>query len=134
MRCPYKGLAAFERDDAEYFFGREGLVAELVAHLVGASLLAVVGPSGSGKSSVVQGRAAAHARRRRPAWKPELEPGRAPPGEAPRASCDAPCAGSRRIAAACSCVDQFEELFTACRTSDERADVPLICCCAPSRS
>ena len=38
--CPYKGLASFDRDDAEYFFGREGLVAELVAHLVGARLLA----------------------------------------------------------------------------------------------
>ena len=52
--CPYKGLASFDRDDAEYFFGREGLVAELVAHLVGATLLAVVGASGSGKSSVVR--------------------------------------------------------------------------------
>ena len=41
--CPYKGLAPFDRDDAEYFFGREELVAELVAHVVGASLLAVVG-------------------------------------------------------------------------------------------
>ena len=51
---PVQGLAAFERDDAEYFFGREELVAELVAHLVGAPLLAVVGPSGSGKSSVVR--------------------------------------------------------------------------------
>ena len=52
--CPYKGLASFDREDAEYFFGREGLVAELVAHLVGAPLLAVVGASGSGKSSVVR--------------------------------------------------------------------------------
>ena len=52
--CPYKGLAAFDADDAEYFFGRERLVAELVAHLVGAPLLAVVGPSGSGKSSVLR--------------------------------------------------------------------------------
>ena len=52
--CPYKGLATFDADDAEYFFGRERLVAELVARLVGAPLLAVVGPSGSGKSSVVR--------------------------------------------------------------------------------
>ena len=52
--CPYKGLAAFDADDADYFFGRERLVAELVAHVVGAPLLAVVGPSGSGKSSVVR--------------------------------------------------------------------------------
>ena len=45
---PYKGLATFDADDAAYFFGRERLVAELVARLVGAPLLAVVGPSGSG--------------------------------------------------------------------------------------
>src|SRR6185503_19786074 len=52
--CPYKGLATFDFVDAEYFYGRERLVAELVASLVGAPLLAVVGPSGSGKSSVVR--------------------------------------------------------------------------------
>ena len=52
--CPYKGLAAFEPTDAAMFFGRERLVAELIARLAGAQLLAVVGPSGSGKSSVVR--------------------------------------------------------------------------------
>ena len=52
--CPFKGLASFEVADAPYFFGRERLVAELVARLVGAPLLGVVGPSGSGKSSVVR--------------------------------------------------------------------------------
>ena len=52
--CPYKGLATFGAEDAEYFFGREQLVAELVSRLVGAPLLAVVGPSGSGKSSVLR--------------------------------------------------------------------------------
>ncbi len=51
--CPYKGLAAFEAEDAEYFCGRDGLVAELTARLAGTRFLAVVGPSGSGKSSVV---------------------------------------------------------------------------------
>ena len=39
---------------AEYFFGRERLVAELVSRLVGSTLLAVFGPSGSGKSSAVR--------------------------------------------------------------------------------
>src|SRR5207344_3633790 len=52
--CPFKGLASFDADDARYFFGREQLVADLVARLVGAPLLAVVGPSGSGKSSVIR--------------------------------------------------------------------------------
>jgi class 3 adenylate cyclase len=54
LACPYKGLAAFEADDAEYFFGREELVAELTARLPGTRFLAVVGPSGSGKSSLVR--------------------------------------------------------------------------------
>ena len=54
VRCPFKGLASFDVADAPYFFGRERLVAELVARLVGAPLLGVVGPSGSGKSSVVR--------------------------------------------------------------------------------
>jgi DNA-binding SARP family transcriptional activator len=52
--CPYKGLARFEPADRELFFGRERLVAELVTHLVGPGLLGVVGPSGSGKSSLVR--------------------------------------------------------------------------------
>jgi DNA-binding SARP family transcriptional activator/WD40 repeat protein len=52
--CPYKGLAFFEEADAAFFFGRERLVAELVARLVEAPLLAVVGASGSGKSSIVR--------------------------------------------------------------------------------
>jgi WD40 repeat protein/class 3 adenylate cyclase len=51
---PYKGLAAFDVVDADRFFGRERLVAELIARLAGASLLGVVGPSGSGKSSAVR--------------------------------------------------------------------------------
>jgi WD40 repeat protein/class 3 adenylate cyclase len=54
LPCPYKGLAAYEAQDAEYFFGREELVAELTARLAGTRFLAVVGPSGSGKSSVVR--------------------------------------------------------------------------------
>ena len=52
--CPFKGLAGFELSDADYFFGRERLVAEMVARLAGANLLGVVGPSGSGKSSAVR--------------------------------------------------------------------------------
>ena len=52
--CPFKGLAPFEQADAELFFGRERLVDELVARLADAPLLAVVGPSGSGKSSLLR--------------------------------------------------------------------------------
>lgn len=52
--CPYLGLQAFSEEDAPFFFGRESLTRQLVNALRQASFLAVVGASGSGKSSVVQ--------------------------------------------------------------------------------
>jgi len=61
---PYKGLAAFDEDDAERFYGREVLTEKLwealrelhapLGDAPGLRLLAVVGPSGCGKSSVVR--------------------------------------------------------------------------------
>jgi photosystem II stability/assembly factor-like uncharacterized protein len=51
---PFKGLEAFEEGDAHLFFGRSKLTAELLAHLNRHNFLAVVGASGSGKSSVVR--------------------------------------------------------------------------------
>ncbi|MCQ3929985.1 MAG: hypothetical protein DPW16_05965 [Chloroflexi bacterium] len=55
---PYKGLRAFQEADADDFFGREILVQHLIHRLNEkhplAHFLAVVGPSGSGKSSVVK--------------------------------------------------------------------------------
>ena len=54
---PYKGLQAFQEADANDFFGREQLTERLLKSFKGsgemANFLAVVGPSGSGKSSVV---------------------------------------------------------------------------------
>jgi WD40 repeat protein len=52
--CPYRGLAAFQPDDADRFFGRDELVADLVQRLDRDRILFVVGPSGSGKSSLVR--------------------------------------------------------------------------------
>ena len=51
---PYRGLLAFREQDAPFFFGRETFIDRLVAAVEGeAPLVAVIGPSGSGKSSVV---------------------------------------------------------------------------------
>ena len=69
---PYKGLCAFDESDADDFFGREVLVDRLLARLAEdhplARFLAVVGPSGSGKSSVVRAGVIPALRQRRAAW------------------------------------------------------------------
>src|SRR6185312_6149271 len=95
--CPYKGLAPYETADAEFFFGRERLVEELTGLLADVSLIAVVGPSGSGKSSLL-----------RAGLLPQLagyEPLVMRPGDPPLA-----LRPGDRLAVA---VDQFEELFAA---------------------
>jgi WD40 repeat protein/class 3 adenylate cyclase len=103
--CPYKGLEPFQPDDSDLFFGREELVAELVGRLEEAPFLAVIGPSGSGKSSLV-----------RAGIVPRLELGTAivTPGTHPLDALRA--AGDSEILV----VDQFEEAFTLCRDDDER--------------
>jgi len=63
-RCPYRGLQPFEEEHAEFYFGREVLVEQLTERLTRIAgrlgqptddrLLAVLGPSGSGKSSLVR--------------------------------------------------------------------------------
>ena len=119
--CPFKGLASFDVADAPYFFGREQLVAELVARSVGAPLLGVVGPSGSGKSSVV-----------RAGLLPALASGVLPdsehwtqvlvrPGEHPLRELRDAVTGLPRDRRMLIAVDQFEETFTTCRDEEERA-------------
>jgi WD40 repeat protein/DNA-binding SARP family transcriptional activator len=119
--CPFKGLAAFEPEDAAFFFGRERLVAEMVARLAGAPLLGLVGPSGSGKSSAL-----------RAGLLPALRQGVLPgsegwaiallrPGEHPLRALEeatSTAAPSDRLVLA---VDQLEEAFVACRDERERA-------------
>ncbi|MCU0542278.1 MAG: CHAT domain-containing protein [Oscillatoriaceae cyanobacterium Prado104] len=50
---PYQGLSAFGEEDADFFFGQEKFAKNLVEIVQKQPLVAVVGPSGSGKSSVV---------------------------------------------------------------------------------
>src|SRR6185312_15127938 len=51
--CPYRGLASFGEADAKYFFGRSNEIRTALAQLEVWPLLAVIGPSGVGKSSFV---------------------------------------------------------------------------------
>jgi WD40 repeat protein/uncharacterized caspase-like protein len=52
--CPYMGLKAFTEENSQYFYGRETLTQKLIEQISHSSTLAVVGASGSGKSSVMQ--------------------------------------------------------------------------------
>ena len=119
--CPFKGLASFDVEDAGFFFGRERLVAEMVARLAGASLMGIVGPSGSGKSSAL-----------RAGLLPALAEGVLPgsegcalallrPGEHPRRALEEAVAAAGLDGRLVVAVDQFEEVFTACRDESERA-------------
>jgi WD40 repeat protein/class 3 adenylate cyclase len=110
--CPYKGLGAFEESDAAYFFGREQLVGELAARTVGFGFLGVIGPSGSGKSSVVLA-----------GLIPSLRAGLLPgsdrwhhtvlrPGQHPVAALDSALAGNGAAERHVVVVDQFEEVFS----------------------
>jgi hypothetical protein len=53
LPCPYRGLFHFGPGDAEYFFGRESFVEELVRATQTRNFIPLLGASGSGKSSVV---------------------------------------------------------------------------------
>jgi len=52
--CPYKGLRFFDEADAKYFYGRDSLTDKLIEKVRLGNFLAVLGVSGSGKSSVVR--------------------------------------------------------------------------------
>ncbi|MEM9091244.1 MAG: caspase family protein, partial [Cyanobacteria bacterium P01_F01_bin.53] len=52
--CPYQGLEAFTPETEKFFFGRNGDVQRLLQKLNGSNFVPVLGPSGSGKSSVVR--------------------------------------------------------------------------------
>jgi len=51
--CPYPGMVPFGEEDSERFFGREREAQELVERLRLHPFLTVIGPSGSGKSSLI---------------------------------------------------------------------------------
>jgi formylglycine-generating enzyme required for sulfatase activity len=150
--CPYRGLQTFDEEHAEFFFGREGDVQRLLEQLRTSRFLAVLGPSGSGKSSLV-----------RAGVVPTLRTGGLPgsehwlirvirPGAQPlaalaaqlldlhgrggmRETLDELARDNRTLHLAVELtladqapdtrvllvLDQFEEVFTVCRTETERA-------------
>jgi DNA-binding SARP family transcriptional activator len=63
LENPYKGLRSFQEADAADFFGREQMTHQLVTKVTHGSLVALVGPSGNGKTSLVQAGLVHHLRR-----------------------------------------------------------------------
>lgn len=152
---PYRGLEYYREQDTSLFFGRDRLTADLIRRLRAHPFLAVIGASGSGKSSLIRAGVI-------PALKCAQVPGggRAPAGSADWAyltitptgrplerlavalTADLPAAAAvaadlrasadaLRLAAGqyldrtgrprlLLLIDQFEEVFTACKDDDER--------------
>ena len=54
LDCPYPGLAGFQETDGRIFFGRTKFVKESIKKFNQHNLIAIIGPSGSGKSSLMQ--------------------------------------------------------------------------------
>lgn len=119
---PYKGLLFFDEADADLFFGREILTARLAEHINdlvmgGASrFLAVVGASGSGKSSLV--RAGLAVALRRAGWQVQVFTPTANPMRRLAENLDT--GRSNGNGGTLLLVDQFEEVFTLCHDEQER--------------
>jgi DNA-binding SARP family transcriptional activator/WD40 repeat protein len=152
VRNPYKGLRPFKEADANDFFGREtfvrGLLERLTANGGSSRFTAVVGPSGSGKSSVVRAGLVSAIRAGKvdgsAGWLvTDMHPGHHPLEELDaalmRIAVHPPAgllarleSGPRGLLEAAQMivpedaqlllvVDQFEELFTLTENEDERA-------------
>jgi WD40 repeat protein/transcriptional regulator with XRE-family HTH domain len=151
---PYKGLQYYDENDAELFFGREGLTNLLLERLTGRleaerRFLAIIGASGSGKSSLVRAGLIPALRWRQPSsgWPIFVLTPTAHPLEILATSLSGetrqslpvrkladelardPLAlsatlnrvtGDTSAAHAILVVDQFEELFTLCRSESEQ--------------
>jgi len=110
--CPYRGLLAFEPQHRHLFFGREEVVADVLARIAPGRLLAVVGASGSGKSSLLRAGVLGAVEAG------DLTSARSArvitPGARPLLDLEDDEGGLL-------VVDQFEELYTQCRDAERRA-------------
>jgi WD40 repeat protein/serine/threonine protein kinase len=112
--CPYRGLLAFEPEDHDLFFGRDDVLKNILDRLIADRFAAVIGASGSGKSSLVRAGVISAAQR----------------GEIAGTSTSAlmtpgpdPVDGLRRSRASDQdllVIDQFEEAFTLCSDESRR--------------
>jgi class 3 adenylate cyclase/energy-coupling factor transporter ATP-binding protein EcfA2 len=142
---PFKGLQFFDEADADLFFGREAMTAQLVDRIQSQRFLAIIGASGSGKSSIVRAGVVPMLKRQPNSnWHIHVVTPTAHPLEALAASLTHAAESmtatttliddlardqrslhlfvrkSHPTARLLVVVDQFEELFTLCRNEAER--------------
>ncbi len=131
--CPYKGLKYFDLGDAEIFYGRAALTDQLLYKVRQQNFLAVIGPSGSGKSSVVRAGLLSELKlgrklSRSDLWQYDYKP--FTPGEYPLQKLEQVIgAKANELAQVILAdehervvlfIDQFEECFTLCKGSEEK--------------
>lgn len=120
--CPYLGLDAFDEASATLFFGRRRIVSELIERLHTNRLIAVIGPSGSGKSSLIRAgllpTVRVNAIPGSADWQilPPIVPGSDPTAVLERALGKIVNAGEPLVLI----IDQFEETFTLCTDAAQR--------------
>jgi tetratricopeptide (TPR) repeat protein len=120
--CPYPGMTPFRESDSGHFYGRETEVTEMVERLRLSPILAIIGPSGSGKSSLVFAGLIPTLRSSRRFRPGEWDVRSMRPGATPLATLQATVGDVlnpevlQRVAMATArvllVVDQFEEVFT----------------------
>ncbi|MCI5126784.1 MAG: CHAT domain-containing protein, partial [Candidatus Electrothrix sp. AR5] len=113
--CPFPGLKAFQTDEQKFFFGRDQKSQELTARLSEKSFLAVLGASGSGKSSLVLAGMIPALKKQAEEKGKSLQIRYLTPGSEPETALtrqlEIPSQPGQTILLL---VDQFEELFTLC--------------------
>ncbi len=119
--CPFPGLSSFgDKKYHKFFFGRDELIQELQKKLEKDTFLAVIGPSGSGKSSVVLAGLIPKLKKQNPSlqWT-YLTPGREPIEQLERRLERLSKVSEQHSVLV---VDQFEELFTLCEDRAKRQE------------
>lgn len=112
---PFPGLYAFEEDDHKFFYGRQDSIGELLERLAQNPFLAIIGASGSGKSSLVRAGLIPALKRRERLSDMQVRtliPGNDPLGKLNELLTDLLGNGGLLL------VDQFEEIFTLTRGED----------------
>ncbi|MEH2225974.1 nSTAND1 domain-containing NTPase [Nostoc sp.] len=118
---PYRGLYAFESEQAQYFCGRDEAVRTLISRLAESRFLAVIGYSGSGKSSLVKAGLLPQLKGDRLPGSSEWAIASFTPGEHPLGKLvDILARQQQQNQPHLLFIDQFEEIFTLCQDDEER--------------